>query len=50
MKSFTAHQIWKKIHYTNPQDFEDDFDSQTKFVRVSDVCDLCKLKEHRHNL
>jgi len=50
MESLTAYQIWKRLHYTNPQDLDDDFNSQTKFIKLSDACDLCKLKERRDNL
>ena len=48
MKEYTAHQIWKKIHFTNPQDL-DDFDSETKFVKLDDAMNELKEISERHS-
>ena len=34
---FTAYEIWKKIHYTNPRDLDEWLNAETKFIRFDDV-------------
>lgn len=41
---YTAHEIWKKIHYTNPQDLEESFNAETKFLKLKDIQD--ELEDH----
>ena len=39
MKKYTGYEIWKAIHYTNPEKLEDKFgfNSQTEFIIAEEL-------------